>query len=233
MTANVSAGIPSSEVPGRAPLRGRPFPIWPVYGLILPAFVAIWSGWVGLGQMTGFGPVTLFPGISGVQLNTAITLPIGMETYAAFALGAWLSGRVPAQAQRFAKRSVWCSLAIGAVGQIIYHLMAAAGWHSAPWPVTMAVACIPVAVLGMGATLAHLIRQGEPEEWNVDQLVTGTLPEAPISPAPASGRQWTSAELVRAADAIEAEQAELTKAEVAALLGVSDRRIRQARKAMA
>ncbi|GAA3352092.1 hypothetical protein GCM10020366_00030 [Saccharopolyspora gregorii] len=36
------------------------------------------------------------PGIwSGFEVNTAITLPIGVETYAAYALRVWLSGRVP------------------------------------------------------------------------------------------------------------------------------------------
>jgi hypothetical protein len=31
--------------------------VWPVMVLALPAFVAIWSGWVGLGGLTGFGVV--------------------------------------------------------------------------------------------------------------------------------------------------------------------------------
>ncbi len=36
---------------------------WPVLLLALPAFVAIWSGWVELGRLTGFGPVSPLPGI--------------------------------------------------------------------------------------------------------------------------------------------------------------------------
>ena len=48
---------------------------------------------------------------------------------------------------------------VGALGQIAYHLMAAAGWESAPWQITAAVSCIPVAVLGMGAALAHLMHK--------------------------------------------------------------------------
>lgn len=35
--------------------------------------------------------------------------------------------------------------------------MAAAGMTVAPWLITGAVACLPVAVLGMGAALAHLL----------------------------------------------------------------------------
>lgn len=132
--------------------------VWPVLLLALPAFVAIWAGWVELGRLTGFGRVSLLPGIAdSVVLDTAITLPIGVETYAAFALYVWLSGRATEQARRFAKRSAIASLGIGALGQIAYHLMAAAGWTSAPWLITAAVACLPVAVLGMGAALAHLL----------------------------------------------------------------------------
>jgi hypothetical protein len=44
------------------------------------------------------------PGIwDQFRLNTAITLPIGVETYAAYALRVWLSGTVPAPARRFAR----------------------------------------------------------------------------------------------------------------------------------
>jgi hypothetical protein len=133
---------------------------WPVLVLCLPAFVAIWGGWVEMGRLTGFGKVTLLPGIfDSFQLNTAITLPIGVETYAAYALFVWLSGRAIGDARRFAKWSALGSLGLGGLGQIAYHLMSAAGWDSAPWPITAAVSCIPVAVLGMGAALAHLMHK--------------------------------------------------------------------------
>ena len=132
--------------------------VWPVLILCLPAFVAIWAGWVEMGRRTGFGKVTLLPGIAdNFQLDTAITLPIGVETYAAYALYVWLSGRVTGSARKFAKRSAIASLIVGGLGQITYHLMAAAGWTTAPMPITALVACIPVAVLGMGASLAHLM----------------------------------------------------------------------------
>ncbi|MGW1341784.1 ABC transporter permease [Kribbella sp. NPDC002412] len=137
----------------------KPIASWPVWLLALPAFVAVWSGWVGLGEMTGFGVVHPLPGIAdGFTLNTAITLPIGVETYAAFALHVWLSGRrVAAHARRFAMVSALSALGLGALGQVAYHLLDAAGVTVAPWPITTAVACLPVAVLGMGAALAHLI----------------------------------------------------------------------------
>ena len=133
---------------------------WPVLLLALPAFVAIWSGWVGLGGMTGFGEVNPLPGIADdVVINTAITLPIGVETYAAYALNVWLAGGTSEQAKRFARASALGSLALGAAGQIAYHLMKAAGILHAPWPITAAVACLPVAVLGMGAALHHLVNE--------------------------------------------------------------------------
>lgn len=137
---------------------GRPAS-WPLVLLALPAFVAIWSGWVGLGQMTGFGKVQPLPGtpLADWTLDTSITLPIGMEVYAAYALRVWLAGGFAPRATRFAKWSAIGSLALGAAGQVAYHLMAAAGVSSAPWWITTVVACLPVAVLGMGAALAHLI----------------------------------------------------------------------------
>jgi hypothetical protein len=150
--APATTAVESVRVGGH---RVRP---WPVLLLALPAFVAIWSGWVGLGELTGFGIVHPLPGIvDGFSLNTAITLPVGVETYAAYALWVWLSGRVPGRARSFAKRSAIGSLLLGVAGQAGYHVMAA--WHieHAPWPVTAAVASLPVLVLGMGAALAHLI----------------------------------------------------------------------------
>ncbi|MFG1843678.1 ABC transporter permease [Micromonospora carbonacea] len=156
--------VSTVESPGTKirPARSRRAVVWPVILLALPAFVAIWGGWVGLGKLTGFGKVNLLPGIgSGWVIDTAITLPIGVETYGAFALYVWLSGRVPARAARFAKWSALGSLAIGALGQVAYHLLIAAGVTSAPWWITTLVACLPVAVLGMGAALAHLMHAND------------------------------------------------------------------------
>ncbi|OKI52838.1 ABC transporter permease [Micromonospora sp. CB01531] len=142
-----------------APVTARRAVAWPIVLLALPAFVAIWSGWVGLGELTGFGVVHPLPGIADrVSLNTAITLPIGVETYGAYALYVWLSGRVPDRARRFAKWSAIASLTVGALGQIAYHLLVAPP-TGAPWWITTAVSILPVGVLGMGAALAHLVRE--------------------------------------------------------------------------
>ncbi|MGK5442663.1 ABC transporter permease [Micromonospora sp. URMC 105] len=151
-----TAGHPDTPTATAPPRRAV---VWPVVLLALPAFVAIWSGWVGLGGLTGFGVVHPLPGIwDSFSINSAITLPIGVETYGAYALYVWLSGRVPDRARRFAKWSAIASLLVGALGQVAYHLLEAAGVTSAPWWITTAVACLPVAVLGMGAALAHLVR---------------------------------------------------------------------------
>lgn len=157
---------------------------WPVILLAAPAFVAVWSGWVGLGELVGFGVVHPLPGIAdGFTINSAITLPVGVETYAAFALSVWLSGPVPAAARQFAKWSAIGSLILGALGQVAFHLLVAAGVKSAPWQITTVVSCLPVAVLGMGAALAHLLR-AEPERVPLSGSVTDAAsPEAVIEPA--------------------------------------------------
>lgn len=170
VTAPVEPGIvagtaQSEEAPAAAPQEVQPVRSWPVLLLALPAFVAVWSGWVGLGTLTGFGVVHPLPGIAdSFTINSAITLPIGVETYAAFALRVWLSGQVPAAARRFAKWSALSALVLGALGQVAYHLLEAAGITRAPWQITTVVACLPVAVLGMGAALAHLIH-ARPTEY--------------------------------------------------------------------
>ncbi len=128
--------------------------------MALPAAVAVWSGWVGIGQMTGFGQVHPLPGLwPSFHLNTAITLPVGVEAYAAYALRAWLSASttVSARTRRFARHSAIGSLLLGMAGQVAYHLLAEAHTTHAPWDITTAVSCLPVLVLGMGAALTHLL----------------------------------------------------------------------------
>lgn len=150
------------DTPQARRVRGRAHRAWPVLVVALPAFVAVWSGWVGLGQLAGFGVMHPLPGIAdGVQLDTAITLPIGLEAYAVLALGVWLSTVCPARARRFAAVSACVSLLVGAAGQVGYHLLSAAGARHAPWPITTAVSVLPVVVLGMAAALIHLIRTGD------------------------------------------------------------------------
>jgi hypothetical protein len=132
---------------------------WPLLAIAAPAAVAIWSGWVGLGTMSGFGIVHPLPGIiDSVRIDTAITLPIGVESYGAYALWVWLSGRGSDRTLTFARRSALGALTLGCLGQVIFHLLAAAHWTVAPWPVVVTVACMPVVTLSFAAALVHLTR---------------------------------------------------------------------------
>jgi hypothetical protein len=177
---------------------------WPLFFIALPAAVAVWSGWVGLGQLCGFGIVHPLPGIvDRFQINSAITLPVGVEAYGAYALGAWLTPGTPDRARTFARRSAIGALVLGMLGQVVYHLLAATHATRAPWPVVVLVACLPVVTLGFGAGLAHLLRDDaagtrpaeseitrpdyppEPREPLADSPSEISPPEADSAPAPA------------------------------------------------
>jgi hypothetical protein len=111
--------------------------------------------------MTGFGLVRPLPGIwPTLHLDTAITLPIGVEAYAAYALRVWLARdkAISGRTRRFAEWSAICSFALGMAGQVAYHLMAQSGTAPAPWAIITVVSCLPVLVLGMGTALAHMMR---------------------------------------------------------------------------
>jgi hypothetical protein len=156
LTPGVPA-VPSSV--GTSARLPRP---WPLVFIGLAAAVAVWGGWVRLGELTGFGPMNLLPGIGpGFVLNTAVVLPLSVEAYAAYALhvllsAAWSSART----HRFARWSVVTSLVVGGGGaQVASHVMAAAGVTSAPWWVTTVVATVPVLVVGLATGLATLVRQ--------------------------------------------------------------------------
>jgi hypothetical protein len=100
---------------------------WPLLVLAAPVAAGAWSGWVGIAQKTGFGLVSPLPGIlPSLHLDTSITLPVGVEAYAAYALRAWLAGEHPVsgRTRRFAKWSAICSFALGMAGQVAYHLLA-------------------------------------------------------------------------------------------------------------
>jgi hypothetical protein len=164
----------------------------------------VWSGWVGIARLTGFGMVFPLPGIwPSLHLDTSVTLPVGVEAYAAYALRAWLAGEhaVSPRTRRFAKWSALLSLALGMAGQVTYHLLAGAGVTRAPWAITTIVSCLPVLVLAMGTALAHMLREDavtaradgdcgtrQPECWSSawspeDQARTGPDQAAAEGPA--------------------------------------------------
>jgi hypothetical protein len=148
-----------SAIPERSGLPGPRAAVrsWPLLVLAAPAAAEVWSGWVGIAARTGFGRVSLLPGIlPSLHLDTTITLPVGVEAYAAYALRAWLSPgpAVSDRTRQFASRSAIFSFALGAAGQVAYHLLEQAGTTRAPWPVTTAVSCLPVLVSHRDDTVA-------------------------------------------------------------------------------
>jgi hypothetical protein len=170
---------------------------WPLVLIAAPAAVAVWSGWVGLGGLCGFGVIHPLPGIApGLQLNTAITLPVGVEAYGAYALGAWLGGetstalKVSPTARIFARRSAIGALLLGMTGQVVYHLLAAAHATAAPWPVVVLVSCIPVVTLGLAAALTHLLRTPA----GVQRQVYGSTSEHPAPATALNGSHGVPAE---------------------------------------
>jgi hypothetical protein len=148
----------ASPVAQVAPDTGPPVRRGWLILLALPAFVAVWGGWVGLGGLAGFGPVRLLPGIADhVTLNLAVTLPAGMEVYAVIGLRVWLSVRTRTdRTRRFAAWSSCASLGIGCMGQVAYHVLSRPA-TGAPMFITVCVACLPVVILGAGAALFHLV----------------------------------------------------------------------------
>ena len=162
---------------------------WPLLVLAAPAAAEVWSGWVGIAQKTGFGLVSPLPGIwPSLHLDTAITLPVGVEAYAAYALRAWLARdhAISARTRRFAKWSAICSFALGMAGQVAYHLMAQAGMARAPWAITTIVSCLPVLVLAMGTALAHMLRA------DTDAETTDTPDSRTGPPAVLRSLSWSS-----------------------------------------
>jgi len=88
------------------PARARTVRSWPLLVLAAPAAAEVWSGWVGIAQKTGFGLVSPLPGIwPTLHLDTTITLPVGVEAYAAYAMRAWLAREdwISDRTLRFAK----------------------------------------------------------------------------------------------------------------------------------
>jgi hypothetical protein len=179
----------------------------PVLLIAAPAAVAIWSGWIGLGQKCGFGLVHPLPGIwPSLKLDTSITLPVGVEAYGATALGAWLrESGVPESARQFAKRSAIGSLALGMLGQVAYHLLAAAHATRAPWLVVVLVSCMPVVTLGFATALTHKLHggpdsepYGPPADFRTDEFPADLPPEpAPVRPARPERRALPPAEIDR------------------------------------
>ena len=136
--ARVRSAGPAEDWSGADSRADQTVRSWPLLVLAAPAAAEVSSGWVGIAQKTGFGLVRPLPGIwPSLHLDTAITLPIGVEAYAAYALRAWLARdpAISARTRRFAKWSATCSFALGMAGQVAYHLMVQFGPDAPTGPV--------------------------------------------------------------------------------------------------
>ena len=181
-------------VADRSPTTARPdrtVPSWPLLVLAAPAVAEVWFGWVGIGQKTGFGLVRPLPGIwPSLHLDTGITLPIGVEAYAAYALRAWLAAS-HAQRPDPPVRQVVGDLLVRAGDGRAGRLppdgpgrgdASAVGGHDA-------VSCLPVLVLAMATALAHMLR-ADAEDTGTPDSRTGqpaNLRSLPWSPEDQGG----------------------------------------------
>lgn len=162
-----TAPVTVNETPVAEPIKpgSKVIRTWPILIVAAGAFVAIWAGWVGLGQLTGFGDMNLLPGLvddgKWSTVDTKITLPLGMEAYSAYAFYVLLHRSAPKRARVFAAWSSLGAVLLGMAGQTAYHLMAAKQITAAPWEITTVVSCLPVAVFGLAAALVHMVRAGE------------------------------------------------------------------------
>jgi hypothetical protein len=107
--------------------------------------------------------------------------PAGRRRGLAYALRAWLASEhtVSTRTRRFAKWSAIFSFALGMAGQIAYHLLAQAGAARAPWPITTIVSCLPVLVLAMGTTLAHMLHADATQSSSASQTGGPATPPSP------------------------------------------------------
>lgn len=170
--------------------RGR----WPLLLIGASAGTATWSGWVGLGELTGFGVVHPLPGIwDHLTLNTAITLPVGVEAYAVYALAVATDARpLTPLARRWAWGSAAGALLLGMGGQIAYHLLAARDVTTAPAWVVALVSSLPVLVLGAASLLWHLAAATPTDEPRGATVATAASVPVSLAVVPDTGPDTVS-----------------------------------------
>lgn len=128
--------------------------------IAIPAFLAVWSGWIGLGELTGWGKRNMLPGLvkegGWATINTSITLPIGVEAFGALSLSVFLASRHRRGLLRFySGLCAFGSILLGCFGQIAYHVLTATS-QKAPNELVAFVAMLPPLVLAAAAGLIHL-----------------------------------------------------------------------------
>lgn len=118
--------------------------------------------WLGLAVVLIAAAVLSFDALRGLALAVRIPghfawlLPIAVDAGAAVSCAVWLSGRVPADASRFARGMTWAllgSTVVANAGQLAMH----AHNIAPPWWVAVAVGAVPPAVVGSVVHLAVLV----------------------------------------------------------------------------
>jgi hypothetical protein len=156
---------------------------WPLFLIAAPAAVAVWSGWVGLGDLCGFGIVHPLPGIvSG--------FPAGHRHHAAGRRG----GICGLRARRVARSRV-VDLGPGADVRAAIGDRVAVPRHARPGDLPPAVrrartpcavagraagACLPVVTLGFGAALTHLLRADGQHPGPSGEQASGMSADRPV-----------------------------------------------------
>jgi len=130
--------------------------MWPLYLISVGAVLAVWSGWVELGAMCGFGIEQPLYGIwNGLKLNAAISLPLSMEAYGFYAMGFWFDPDEAEGVRTYARWTTILAYSLGFAAQATYHVLAAMHMTHAPIPVVVFVSGVPVATICVAGGLLH------------------------------------------------------------------------------
>jgi HTH domain len=110
---------------------------------------------------TSFDALDGLAGLAGWSHDVRPALPVIVDTLAAVATRAWLSGSTALEAKRFAKRAALASIMVSMVGNTLFHLIASGALHPSVGLV-IGVAMIPPLGLATAAHLVAVLRVEEP-----------------------------------------------------------------------
>jgi hypothetical protein len=161
--------------------------MWPLYLISVGAVLAVWSGWVELGVMCGFGIEQPLYGIwNGLRINAAISLPLSMEAYGFYAMGFWFDPGEADDVRSYAQWTTILAYCLGFAAQATYHVLAAMHAAHAPIPVVVLVSGVPVATICAAGGLLHKHIEARKVMLALSQAGTGAQPDlVPVAEAQA------------------------------------------------
>ncbi len=206
----------------------------------------------GLAVVAAAAAGTSFTALSGLARSAGWSpdvcpaLPVVVDVLAAVSTRAWLSGSAPVEAKRFAKRSALLSVVVSMAGNIGFHLLQA-GYLRASVVLVILVAMIPPIGLAAAAHLVAVLRSAEPtEEVSVPAVapVVMSVPMAAPVTAEASAEPVTvtdtradtkqtaprtprRTDTATAVARLKTKHPDMTAADIAAKVGVTDRTVRR------